>query len=434
MSGTAADFVVEPKTELEPWAREALDEQDAAAAPKAHQPAPAAGAADHSASEVDKILVKMEILEPGDQKYVAQLIEQHPELRETIIAKAHEVCGNDTVAKALELLAKPKDAAGGAKDKEKAAASADAASPDNAVDAAVSAKQGGAAEEEFVYILSPLALEYDRDEKIVDHVDFIRKNPELRDQVLTGAAEFDADLARDVAKALRGQAPPAETTSPAPTAAPTTAEHAPAPAPAEEFVYITSFLALEYDYESKIKDHVDFILENPNLRDDVLIGAAEFDQELAEEVRSRLQNPEPAPPITEEEPTPADVVQKDAAQVAPAQVATQSHTPKKEDATDAAAEKHDKPEAGWVVRARAYNAKHADLVAIFNEATCNACLDAAGKLDPNLVASWQAQNGVSPDGRVGDNTVTAAILAFPFDDSAAVEAEEAAEESTDPPA
>jgi hypothetical protein len=432
MSGTAADFTVEPKTELEPWAREALDEQEAA--PREHEGASDTDAADHESSHAAHILVMVDVLEPGDHKHLAQLLKNHPELHEAILAKAQGVCGNATVVKALELLAGPPQTAGGAD--HEAAADSDAAqvSPDKAADAVVNAKKGDAAEKEFVYILSPLALEYDRNEKIVDHVDFIHKNPELRDHVLTGAAEFDADLARDVAKALRGEAPPSETASPAPTAAPS-AEHTPepSPAPAEEFVYITSFLALEYNYEDKIKDHVDFILENPHLRDDVLIGTAEFDQELAEEVRSRLKNPEPEPALPEEEPTPAEVVAKDAAQAAPTPVPAQSHAPKKEEASDAATEKHDKPEAGWVVRARAYNAKHADLVAIFNDATGYVCLDADGRLDPNLVATWQVQNGVSPDGRVGDQTVTAAILALPVDEPVAVQAEEAAEESTDPP-
>jgi peptidoglycan hydrolase-like protein with peptidoglycan-binding domain len=379
-------------------------------------------------SEVDDLLLKMDILEPGDHKLVATLLERHPALREVIIAKAQEVCGNETVAKALELVAKPKPApAGGSATAQTPAASP---APGKAADAVVDAKQGGTqAAEEFDWLLSPLALEYDHAEKVRDHVEFIRKNPQLRDKVIAGAAEFHPELAKDVEQALRGEAPAAPKAAPAPAPAPKPSPTA-EPRPADKFEYILSPLVLEYDREEKIKDHVDYILKNPGLREQVLIGAAEFDAPLAEAVRQRLENPTPAPAVPDHEPVPPDAVAKDAEQAAPApkqkskSKSKAKSKAKGKDTPAADTAKSNKPESGWVVRARAWQAAHPEYVSQFLELTGAACLDADGKLDPNLVASWQAQHGVRPDGRVGNNTLTAAILDFQFDDDViAAEAE-----------
>ncbi len=62
------------------------------------EPAPAAPPAYQS------ILDRMDILEPGDHALLAKILQQHPELRDQIIARAQEVCGNDCVAKALQIL------------------------------------------------------------------------------------------------------------------------------------------------------------------------------------------------------------------------------------------------------------------------------------------------------------------------------------------
>ena len=80
------------------------------------------------------------------------------------------------------------------------------------------------------------------------------------------------------------------------------------------------------------------------------------------------------------------------------------------DAAPAAAPK--KPEAKWVTGARRYNRAHAGQVAEFLKATGNACVDESGEADPHKVARWQADHGVAPDGRVGEQTITAAILDF----------------------
>jgi hypothetical protein len=402
---------------------EAAPPEQAVTAPssaRAETKAPPDSAAAQTKSELDSLLLRMEILEPGDYKLVASILETHPAQREAILAKAQEVCGNATVTKALELLANPKAAPAASKSASEPAAAPTGA---DAVDAAVGAKHGSKqSPETFDYLTSPLALEYDRTEKIRDHVDFIRKNPQLRDKVLSGAAEFDPDLAKDVERALRGEAAPAEPQAPstAPTVAPSTSgpapEPAPAPAPAPAFDYVVSPLALEYDREEKIQDHVDFILKNPQLRDQVLIGAAEFDPALAEEVRRRLANPKPAPAVTETEPTPSSVVAEAAQQAAPEPVKPHAHTP-----THEPPHKQDKPESGWVTRARAYNAANQANVNIFLQLTGSVCLDTEGNLDPNLVAKWQADHGTAVDGRVGDKTVTTAALDHDYGDKPKVD-------------
>ena len=81
-------------------------------------------------------------------------------------------------------------------------------------------------------------------------------------------------------------------------------------------------------------------------------------------------------------------------------------------------------ESGWVVRARGFNAEHADEVARFLAATGGACM-VDGVLDPNAVAQWQSRHGVEVDGRIGEGTVDAAIKSQPQTfDEAAKEAEE----------
>lgn len=369
----------------------------------------------HTRSELDDLLLTMEILEPGDHKHVATLLERHPEFRDAIIAKAQEVCGNDTVAKALELISKPKPQPKAAGDS--ATAAHTASTPDNTAATLASAKHGSTQPaEEFQWITSPLALEYDHAERVRDHVEFIHKNPHLRDQVMAGVARFEPDLARDVELALRGEtaAKPAATEAPAADASTESAQSSPAEKP---FEYLTSFLALEYDHEEKVKDHVEFIRANPHLRDQVLIGATQYDPDIAEAVRQRLANPTPAPAETEAEPTPPTVVAEEAAEATPPPASARAKQANAKDAT-AGGTTSDKSEPGWVRRARIYNAKHKKDVEMFLSLTGSVCLDAEGNLDPRLVARWQAEHGTQPDGRVGPNTVTAAIVALPFEDEA----------------
>jgi hypothetical protein len=70
----------------------------------------------------------------------------------------------------------------------------------------------------------------------------------------------------------------------------------------------------------------------------------------------------------------------------------------------------EKKQAPWVGRARRFNRAHADNVRAFLDSTGNTCVDPeTGEPDPQKVARWQADHGVSPDGRIGDETVRAAV-------------------------
>lgn len=69
----------------------------------------------------------------------------------------------------------------------------------------------------------------------------------------------------------------------------------------------------------------------------------------------------------------------------------------------------EKAEAPWVQRARRFNRAHADNVRAFLDSTGTSCADESGEPDPQKVARWQADHGLSPDGRIGDQTVAAAV-------------------------
>jgi peptidoglycan hydrolase-like protein with peptidoglycan-binding domain len=63
-------------------------------------------------------------------------------------------------------------------------------------------------------------------------------------------------------------------------------------------------------------------------------------------------------------------------------------------------------EAGWIVEARRYNRTHPAYVQQFDAATESACR-VGGELDPKLVADWQRERGLEPDGKVGPATLRA---------------------------
>lgn len=80
-------------------------------------------------------------------------------------------------------------------------------------------------------------------------------------------------------------------------------------------------------------------------------------------------------------------------------------------AEEAAPKKHG---ADWVAKAQRYNRANEVYVSTFRELTGTACVDeSTGELDPRKIARWQADHGVPPDGRIGDQTISAAIVASP---------------------
>lgn len=86
--------------------------------------------------------------------------------------------------------------------------------------------------------------------------------------------------------------------------------------------------------------------------------------------------------------------------------------PQAPDETPSKSKEAPTPEPGWVAAARTYNAAHADLVEEFNDLTAHICLnDDTVQLDPQAVASWQTQHGLTADGKVGPRTVAAARAA-----------------------
>lgn len=226
----------------------------------------------------------------------------------------------------------------------------------------------------------------------------LRQHPGMREAILVAAAEYAGN--ETVARALElvGEAPAAE----AKPAEPAIAEVAPPQATEQEpaaFDWLLSPLALEGNFEGRVQEHVDFIHAHPGLRETVLAQCASFEPALADAVRDALAAP--PVPLDVEAPAPTEQIQEDVAEVA----------------TEPAAQSK-KEVPGWVVRARAYNRAHDALVAEFNELTSFACVgpmdwiegDSVDSLevDPYLVAQWQQDAGLSPDGRVGPNTVDAA--------------------------
>jgi hypothetical protein len=78
----------------------------------------------------------------------------------------------------------------------------------------------------------------------------------------------------------------------------------------------------------------------------------------------------------------------------------------------AAEEAPKKHGVNWVAKAKQYNRDNDAYAATFRELTGTACVDATtGELDPRKIARWQVDHGVPPDGRIGDQTISAAIVA-----------------------
>jgi hypothetical protein len=155
----------------------------------------------------------------------------------------------------------------------------------------------------------------------------------------------------------------------------------------------------------------DIIIHHPDLYEQILATAASFvgndtvtralDIVHGAPAQAQQAAAEPAP-----ETTPPAVIVEQAHEAAPP-------APTAAPAQQAAEEPVAEP--GWVVRARAFNAKHADEVQLFNHATGYQCMGANGEIDPNAVATWQASHGVQPDGRVGKQTADAAWALMPVE-------------------
>lgn len=93
----ASNFTVAPKQELEPWAKEMLEEQEQAqqAETTPEQKEPGAN---------DVLLFEVPALQAGDAEGLAAIIIAHPDLYEQILATAAGFLGNDTLTRALDLV------------------------------------------------------------------------------------------------------------------------------------------------------------------------------------------------------------------------------------------------------------------------------------------------------------------------------------------
>jgi hypothetical protein len=95
---TAADFTVAPQEELAPWAEEMLAEQEETQAQETEEPAQKDPAAN------DVLVFELPSLAAGDAQGLVDLIIKHPDLYEQILATAAGMLGNDTLAKALDIV------------------------------------------------------------------------------------------------------------------------------------------------------------------------------------------------------------------------------------------------------------------------------------------------------------------------------------------
>jgi hypothetical protein len=155
------------------------------------------------------------------------------------------------------------------------------------------------------------------------------------------------------------------------------------------------------------------IIHHPDLYEQILTTAASFlgndtvtrALDIVHGGTTQAEAAKAQEPAAEE--TPADVVAQQAAE--------HSCGVCKGEACVCDAPKEEIVEPGWVVRARAFNAKHPDEVQLFNHATGYQCVGPNGEPDPNAVANWQANHGVKPDGRIGKETADVAWSLMPVE-------------------
>jgi hypothetical protein len=318
-------------------------------------------------SEEESVELLCMILEPGDHKHLAKLLQDHPQMRELIIAKATEYAGSDTVGKALAMLAGAVEKSGAP---ENAGVAADAGAPTgdelmkpdfDAGSTERKASDGGGDE-----LMTP---------------DFEAKTPEPDN---AEKPKLDDDLIDPYAN----------------DAAPAQAAVEPAKEEAKADFDYTKYFILEFNSdEEKVNELVAYIKKHPAHREKVLAGVLEWDPHLFDGVMRGLAAPapeaEPAPAVTEAE--------------------------RKDEPTASEQKEEKKAESGWVTRARHYNANHTGLVDRFWAATNTACVDwATMEIDPVALSDWQAAHGLSPDGRCGPETVaTAEKSAAPVQEPAA---------------
>ncbi|MEZ4359784.1 MAG: hypothetical protein R3B48_06355 [Kofleriaceae bacterium] len=315
-----------------------------------------------------ELALRVQQLQPGDPQALAALVQRYPAFADAILAEAAGQVGNRTVAAALELVSSPSEASAGA--------SAPSSAPRSPRPPQISYDPST-----FDYLNSEASQE--GGDPIETAVQFLQREPQLRAQVLAGFAKEHPRRIDELRERLREHGGGARAAVPAaPTRRPRPPQISYDPS---TFDYLNSEASQEGG--DPIGTAVQFLQREPQLRAQVLEGFAKEHPGRIEELMTRLREREG--PAVEREQT-----EREAEQGGPSP------------ATEAA------PEAGkesaWVTRAQRFNAAHPEDVAEFNRVTKDACVGGDGVVDPALVSDWQLGHGLSPDGRVGPQTVDAA--------------------------
>lgn len=217
----------------------------------------------------------------------------------------------------------------------------------------------------------------------------VTSHPQFRDQILAEAAQqLGNQIVAKAIEILDGTAQPEAEV--APDAAPTPPEAPSTTGPDQGLLF--SLRVLD---ETSTAELAQILRNHPEMFDAIVAEAVQYCGEQTVQAAVALVR-NAAPP--EQEPTPPEQVQAE----------SESGEASSESSDTSTEEAPVQEEAGWVVRARAWNTNHLELSHEFNQLTSGACLGANGQLDPVLISNWQANNGVSPDGRVGHNTIAAA--------------------------
>ncbi len=133
------------------------------------------------------------------------------------------------------------------------------------------------------------------------------------------------------------------------------------------------------------------LAENPELREPLIeqVAAEQGTEVVAEAVEIETEEKQ------------AEVAQEPEAPQAEQEIAA-------EPVIEEEAKGQESTEEAWVSGARRYNERHAELVAMFNEATDNRYAGPDGSVSPEVIVAWQQANNIAVDGRIGPETVAAA--------------------------
>jgi len=141
---------------------------------------------------LDRVLMLVDTMSPGDEQHLVTLLRRHPEYQAEILAHAQSVVGNQTVVRAQELLATP--------DAPVAPEPAPEAPPPRGNDQGI--------------LFSLQILEQGQADELAS---ILRNHPEMFDQIVAEAEQYVGKEACDRAVAMVRGAPPQVAEQPEPT-------------------------------------------------------------------------------------------------------------------------------------------------------------------------------------------------------------------------